>query len=170
MRLTTLLALLLLMSPALPSSELPLYDVELLIFDNPEAGAESEGNPSVGEPPDLSKAEAPPAQARTHRLEAIGKQLMASNYLILQHLSWRQRLSNDSRGKPIKIQSNDDKNRLSGIVSLSREDLADLELDLLLLQDGRAYRLKGSRRMRRNEIHYLDHPKLGVIATITRVE
>lgn len=58
---------------------------------------------------------------------------------------------------------------LSGTVTFVRGRYLHLDLDLRL-GDGAGRQLKERRRMRLGEPHYFDAPRLGVIATVTRIE
>jgi hypothetical protein len=58
---------------------------------------------------------------------------------------------------------------LSGTVTFVRGRYLHLDLDLRL-GDGTGRQLKERRRVRLGQPHYFDAPKLGVIATVTRIE
>lgn len=63
---------------------------------------------------------------------------------------------------------------LEGSVALRRSRFLHLDVDLHFTEeqvDGwRQYQLRDTRRMRRDELHYLDSPKLGVLARVTQVD
>ena len=58
---------------------------------------------------------------------------------------------------------------LDGTVSLSRSRFLHLAADLVYVDPatGIPMQLKESRRMRSNELHYLDHPRFGVLVQVT---
>lgn len=60
---------------------------------------------------------------------------------------------------------------LDGTVSLSRSRFLHLAADLIYVDPdtGIPMQLKESRRMRSNELHYLDHPRFGVLVQVTPV-
>lgn len=60
---------------------------------------------------------------------------------------------------------------LDGTVSLSRARFLHLAADLIYVDPatGIPVQLKESRRMRSNELHYLDHPRFGVLVQVTPV-
>lgn len=58
---------------------------------------------------------------------------------------------------------------VDGTVSLSRGRFLHTEVDLLYQPDGEAYRLKVSRKMRSNELHYIDHPLFGVLIRVSPI-
>lgn len=115
----------------------------------------------------------------------------ARGYKVLKHVGWRQPgLSRDraiavhlSEG-PIRraAMGGSPQPRLDGTVRLILSRYLHLEVDLALRGEGSAeaadtgtfvgagptiYRMIDSRRMRSGETHYLDHPKLGIIAVVT---
>ena len=51
---------------------------------------------------------------------------------------------------------------------LDYQDLIELEENRGLFKMHATYRMVQSRRMRSNELHYLDHPLFGVIVRINR--
>jgi hypothetical protein len=58
---------------------------------------------------------------------------------------------------------------LDGTVSLARARFLHLAVDLIYVdpQTGVPMQLKETRRMRSNELHYLDHPRFGVLVQVT---
>lgn len=65
-----------------------------------------------------------------------------------------------------------DAGRLQGLVRVSRGRFLHLDTDLILRSAGSAtpYRIKLNRRMRSNELHYVDHPRVGIVIQALRVE
>lgn len=63
---------------------------------------------------------------------------------------------------------------LEGSVALRRSRFLHLDVDLHFTEaqadSWRQYQLRDTRRMRRDELHYLDSPKLGVLARVTQVD
>lgn len=123
-----------------------------------------------------------PLPASERRLTAVAEALRRSNqYRPLAHLNWRQALVEPSAARAIDIAAlagaADDRAipRLEGSLRLSVARYLHLETDLRLIEgdahaslDDRTaiYRLQQSRRMRSGELHYLDHPRLGILALI----
>lgn len=122
-----------------------------------------------------------PGSAR--KLTAVAEALRRSNnYRPLAHLHWRQALMEPAAAQPIDIASlsgaTEDRTnpRVEGSLRLSVARYLHLETDLRLVEDERympqdsqaaVYRLRQSRRMRSGELHYIDHPRLGVLALVT---
>lgn len=61
---------------------------------------------------------------------------------------------------------------LDGTVSLARSRFLHLTVDLIYVDPhtGVPVQLKESRRMRSNELHYLDHPRLGMLVQVTPLD
>ncbi|MFN2339611.1 MAG: CsiV family protein [Gammaproteobacteria bacterium] len=122
-----------------------------------------------------------PGSAR--KLTAVAEALRRSgNYRPLAHLHWRQALMEPAVAQSIDIAAlsgaagDRATPRVEGSLRLSVARYLHLETDLrlvaddrYLLQDSQAavYSLRQSRRMRSGELHYIDHPRLGVLALIT---
>ena len=94
---------------------------------------------------------------------------------VTHHLSWLQ--SVPERGKPLSIMVPKTEANLAGYVRVTIGRYLHFEADLWTKmekkdhtdspQDNQFMALRESRRMRSNELHYLDHPALGVITKIS---
>ena len=94
---------------------------------------------------------------------------------VTHHLSWLQNVP--ERGKPLSIMVAKTDANLAGFVSVTIGRYLHFEADLWTTmekkdetvspQDDQFMALRESRRMRSNELHYLDHPALGVITKIS---
>lgn len=171
------------------------YDVELLIFRNltgketPEdwgveaAGAaqrldipEDELSSSVLEAVPTVAAPTvtfPALPASKMKLQAIEDTMRRSRgYQPIAHIGWTQPGYARNSAKFLSVSSLvPASSGLQGQIALSRGRYLHLTLDLVLdgaaSGDGQRYVLRQTRRMRSNERHYIDSPKLGVIAIIT---
>ena len=95
--------------------------------------------------------------------------------LVTHHLSWLQ--SVPERGKPLSIMVAKTDANLAGFVRVTIGRYLHFEADLWTTmekkdeiappQKNQFMALRESRRMRSNELHYLDHPALGVITKIS---
>ncbi len=95
--------------------------------------------------------------------------------LVTHHLSWLQNVP--ERGKPLSIMVAKTDADLTGYVRVTIGRYLHFEADLWTTlekkdkiaspQDNQFIALRESRRMRSNELHYLDHPALGVITKIS---
>lgn len=167
------------------------YDVELLIFRN-LTGKESTENWGVeasgaaqrlaipddeqDAPPTANATIAPPTAtfpalpAAKMKLNAIEDTMRRSRgYQPVAHVGWTQPGFARNSAKYLSINSLvPGSSGLQGQVALSRGRYLHLTLDLVLNGEGsQRYVLRQTRRMRSNERHYIDSPKLGVIAVIT---
>jgi hypothetical protein len=127
-----------------------------------------------------------PVYQRLVRLDAYNPALQ---------LAWTQGARPRTVAQPYFISTADTRvTGISGTVKLSKERYLHLELDLAFRPDAIglaepgfrvdpvtrrdmpgglppvAYRIKGSRRVRAAEIHYFDHPKFGVIASVREIK
>lgn len=166
------------------------YDVELLIFRNlggresPENwGVEAAGAAQRLDIPDDEQSApvaAPTVAAPTTtfpalpaakmKLTAIEDTMRRSRaYQPVAHIGWTQPGFARNSAKYLSLSSLvPGSSGLQGQVALSRGRYLHLTVDLVLNADGsERYVLRQTRRMRSNERHYIDSPKLGVIAVIT---
>lgn len=176
-------------------SEVPHYDVEIIIFRHLSSEATDELwtlELSRSEGLDIPAEDAtpfdPPAQSTERmtqtfpalaagrmKLTAIEEALRRSrNYRPLAHFGWTQ--PGFARDSAPSISIDDFVPASSGVtgeIALSRGRYLHLTLNLAFSPpegSGERYLLRQSRRMRSNERHYIDHPKFGVIAVITPAE
>jgi hypothetical protein len=148
------------------------YVIEMVVFERPGGGAE-EFWPDAPDEPDRALADrmlgagtAIPAEARA--LGPIAYTLSRRGLVVHRHLAWQEVPA------PRNSQAWQwlDAGRLSGLVKVTRGRFLHLDTDLLLRDAGSpaTYRVQLSRRMRSNELHYIDHPRVGIVIQATRVE
>ena len=116
------------------------------------------------------------------RLTAVADALRRSNnYRPLAHLHWRQTVLGSAAAQAIDLEEllgvvdRQASHHVEGSIRLSVARFLHLETDLLLREGGSdyqrdrspEYRLQQSRRMRSGELHYIDHPRFGILAQIT---
>lgn len=172
-------------------SGLQSYDVELLIFRNlsgketPESwGVEAssaaqrmaipdEESGAVEAPaPTAPTASFPALPASKMKLTAIEETMRRSRtYQPVAHIGWTQPGFARNAAKYLPVSSLvSGSSGLQGQIALSRGRYLHLTLDLVYDAQGESpqrFVLRQTRRMRSNERHYIDSPKLGVIAVIT---
>lgn len=166
-----LLALILLglVASGLAHAEDDMYEFEIVVFerlgdDDSEFWPESPGEPdpaaSVGRLDTLAVAE------RT--LGPVAYTLRQKGMIIHEHLTWRQVPGGRDSSAWYWMGSG----RLAGLIRVTRGRFLHLETDLLLRDANSAhpYRVKFYRRMRSGELHYVDHPKLGLIIKAERYQ
>lgn len=154
---------------SVPATATDVYDFEIVIFERPTADAGEHWPPEPGQP-DRSAAvgtwDALPASGR--RLGPVAYTLKQKGMSVLVHRSWNQ--------APGRLGSKTwywiDDGRLSGLLRVTRGRYIHIDTDLLL-RDARSsvpYRAQLRRRMRSGELHYLDHPKIGILVRADRRE
>lgn len=144
-----------------------VYDFEIIIFERPGVSGDGYSPDPAGEPD---------ASAATGRLDAlaIGTRalgplaytLRQKGMIIHEHLAWRQ----VPRGRSSKTWYWIGNGRLGGLIRVTRGRFLHLETDLLLRDANAAspQRIGLSRRMRSGELHYVDHPRLGILIKAER--
>ncbi len=117
------------------------------------------------------------------RLEKSGQ------FRILYHAAWQQPVSPPDAAHPVRLSNGKDFSEaapetpaLDGSLRLSREKFLQIDLNLLYHYPAPApdadrepsgsdgLLLQVSRKLRSGELHYLDHPLIGVLALVTPVE
>lgn len=141
------------------------YDFEMIIFERP--GVAGEYSAAAGAAPDRAIATATlDASTVGKKLGPIAYTLQRKGMNVLKHVAWRQ--TPGARGS--KGWRAIDAGRLSGLVRLTRGRFLHLDVDLQLTDTDTAapHRIKLNRRMRSDELHYVDHPKVGIIIRAER--
>ncbi len=119
-------------------------------------------------------------------------------YSPIMHVAWRQPIGYRKKGFKVKIeggkvfisqaqnsdsaddessgtQGNKQLKEISGIVIVKRTRYFHIKTDLLYRHQEvsggpiKVYRMKGSRRMKSKELHYIDHPMFGLLVYIRKI-
>lgn len=144
-----------------------VYDFEIVMFERP-AGEHGEYWPSAPGQPDRSAAvarlDALPASGR--KLGPVAYTLQKKGMIVHEHRSWNQ----VPRGRASNAWYWVDNGRVSGLIRITRGRYLHLETDLMLRDANTSapYRVQLRRRMRSGELHYVDHPKLGIVIRADR--
>lgn len=162
--------------PAAPTASTTLYDIEVLVFENNQPGLEGgeAWKEALREPGDIEQAAIPEgAPAPDSTLSQAAKTLeRGGQHRVLVHKYWQQNADAKSATVPLRLQSPN--NELDGTLRFYFNRSLHVELNLAL-QDPRAtggvtaFQLNEHRRVRPQEIHYFDHPRLGALVRITAV-
>lgn len=101
----------------------------------------------------------------------------------VMRLAWTQKDPPGERGPSLRIKAGKAQrvedgeslgaasvNEIDGSVALLLGRYLHLDSDLVYNADGRSWRLAERRKMRREEIHHLDSPRLGLLARVTKAE
>jgi hypothetical protein len=99
------------------------------------------------------------------------------HYHVLAHQHWQQTIDAKTIAKPVRI-IGDNPAELEGVIRFYMSRYLHLDVDLLYRQVAPAgsasgevvYRLTEQRKVRSQEVHYFDHPKLGVLVRVMPVE
>lgn len=151
-------------------AESDVYDFEIVIFERP-GGADDEFWPEApGEPdPGAAAGRLEGLAVNSRSLGPVAYTLRQKGMIVHEHLAWRQ----VPRGRNSDTWYWIGNGRLGGLIRVTRGRYLHLESDLLLRDAAdpqRVYRVTASRRMRSGELHYVDHPRLGIVIQAERYE
>jgi len=155
------------------------YDIEIVIFERYGQG-NGESWPSDPGRPDSTLAAgnlSRPGQQGPGAmlLPKSARELGPAAYTLRQkgaqvhfHQAWRQ----DVKGRTSRTWYRVGNKRLNGLVRVSRGRYLHLDTDLMLYagEDGLDHRIQLHRRMRGGELHYVDHPKIGILIRTARLQ
>jgi hypothetical protein len=152
-----------------------LYDVEVLVFENrlPELeGGELWSRDQTKSPPrGLAEAVVPADAPAADSTLAVTAQALDKDghYRVLLHKRWQQGAEAKSETKPMRLTTSE----LDGTFRFTLTRFLYVDVDLLLRDakggdTGPRYRLTEHRRINLQEVHYLDHPKFGVLVRISQ--
>lgn len=142
-----------------------VYDFEIVIFERPGSAAAS--TPASGDPDRAAAVGRLDVLAVGGRsLGPVAYTLRQKGMIVHEHLAWRQ----VPRGRGSEAWYWIGGGRLGGLIRVTRGRFLHLETDLLLRDTSTAqpYRVKHYRRMRSGELHYVDHPKVGILIKAER--
>ena len=165
------------------------YDVEVIIFSYRYPDSDGERwpvlSPETLMPPGFySGDQVSERPVSSYKLNGISNGLRQSSaYSVLLHRAWRQPVHDAANAPAYRINTTAEngKNTLKGSIRLVRERFLHLDADLLMLPaDNRAavmdpqapyttpvFELREKRRINSNTVYYFDHPRFGLIATVT---
>jgi hypothetical protein len=156
-----------------------LYAVEMVIFANIEDEGMSRetwradpGRPDVSRATPISATgDVTAIGSSGYRLSGIWQVLRnSSQYRPLRHLAWTQRGRSRRSASEILVGEDSD-SKVYGTVSMSRSRFLHLDVDLLLRNNNSgSFRITNHRRMRSNELNYIDHPLFGILVIATPLQ
>jgi hypothetical protein len=150
-----------------------VYQVEIIVFENkiPElVGGEESAAPKL--PPLPANAADPTDEAPAGpKLAGVLAALQHDkHYRVLAHHSWVQTAEEKTAVTPVHLHSTGS-DELDGVVVFSMSRFLHMNLDLRYRDPSDpaspVYRLVESRRLKSQENHYFDHPRLGAIVRLT---
>ena len=91
---------------------------------------------------------------------------------MLAHHRWLQAAEPKAAAKARRIQANAGARpgELDGTIRFYSSRFLHLDANLVFRQDGRNYRLNELRRMRIQDVHYFDHPRLSMLARVAPLD
>ena len=147
------------------------YVFEMIVFERPSGGA-GEFWPTEPGAPDPQRARTTLSASAlpngSRRLGPVAYTLRRRGMIVHEHVVWSQvpgPLNSAASWRWL------DAGRLRGLIRVTRGRFLHFDTDLLLQDEGSpaVYRVRLNRRLRSDELHYVDHPRLGVIIRATRV-
>lgn len=150
-----------------------LYQIELLVFTQNAPSTEhfEQTTSQIAWPQQVTGWMSYPQLANNNRklLNSAVSLAKRSDYQLLASPAWIQSVPANSLSTAVQISNHE--GTINGFFRLQRGSLIQMIVDLELTPadnwPATIYRLREKRRFKLNEIHYLDHPKLGVIAYIS---
>ena len=146
------------------------YQIELIIFSHFSVQNESEEQWSGLDPGGINFNGARPIYSLSpsqfilkneqHRLD------QSPAYRTLLHIAWRQLIVDASPARARLIQDNN----VEGIIRVSVQRYLNVALNLVFKNNSNYFYLSQNRRMRSNELNYVDFPLYGVLIKIVPVK
>ncbi len=137
------------------------YQVEAIVFKQVDAGSATESHRYT--PPSEPRSPAETWVVEPRLLEEELAALTASaNYQVIQRFSWSQESLPYSESASMSFYEPS----LKGWIKVYANSLLYVNLDLEV--DG--FRLTEKRRIKLDEKHFFDHPKIGVLLQVSRLE
>lgn len=166
-RMLTGLLLVLCAATATPQQPPSAYLVEIIVFrSSGEGGALPDNAPATVAGDDGVEATLVP----TGRLGTAANRLRAraSGFRVLGHVAWTQAPVSFNSRRGVSAAQLGLAGNIAGKVMLERDQRLHLGVDLTIEDGGRRYRIEEMRKdVRRDQIHYFDHPSVGVLALVT---
>lgn len=182
---TTLFILLLAFNTSAEEVKKPrLYNVEVIVFSQTlgqntneqwqliEQDVEFSDQNTDPKRPSVNSAQIIPQKKASFELTPIAYTLTKRNnaYRLLSHKKWQQRMYKKPGKLPVAYEIDTINGVLTGTIEVSAQRFLHAHIDLTLAKDSMIIPFKEKRKMRRDEVHYIDHPLLGIIIKTSRVE
>ncbi len=179
-------------------SALDILSSEMTLQAEPIVKAETEVNltaPGWDTPAEVQKPEPPVTyqQLSADKLriaDVFSRMRRSANYRPLLHLGWIQSGAEETVSQAVRVALNSEEDPtsitnqqiLDGFVKMRKSRFIHIEADLVYFLPQTAFmetskhgyaslvRLQESRKMRLNELHYLDHPLFGVVLYVSPLQ
>src|SRR4030066_540808 len=154
------------------------YEIEIVVFENrlPELiGDEMLARDAEARVKKLETAVTPEAAVSEPYLQPTLTSLLDQDghYRVLAHQHWQQTIDAKTVAKPVQVVAVNP-TELEGMVRFFMSRHLHLDVNLLFRQrttgsdtgESLVYRLSEQRKLKSQETHYFDHPKLGVLGRV----
>jgi hypothetical protein len=160
--------LLLALAITLPAIASDAYRFEMIVFERPtSATAEQFERTDETYEPRITTARLDSRAVGERELGNISYTLKRRGARVHEHIAWVQKPGSRNSDTWYRI-GND---RLSGAIRVTRGRFLHVDADLLLSDLGgdQPIHVQLYRRMRSDELHYIDHPRVGIVIRADRV-
>ncbi len=141
------------------------YIVEVIVFEHARGGGGGAGDRGSVSAASGANADFQVVGNEELQLSDVWQKLSdASQYRPVFHKGWLQPGVGKEDARSARIRSG---GGVSGTIRMYRNRYLHIDADLLFGASSGRYRIKESRRMRSRELHYLDHPRFGMLIVIT---
>ncbi len=168
-----------------------LYQINVIVFEHiTPQGLQAEQWPAITDMPNLARAVDPAllppesSQLKIENRRLHRKIAQKENYNVLLNISWQQKIPVSKHAKPIHITGN----KIDGTITITRDHYFNVQTNLILTEPAdyldnigkgnyaanitnnsyKSFQMAETRRMRSNELNYLDYPLFGVLIEITK--
>ena len=137
------------------------YHVEVIVFDN--INSETKASSFSNQPPATLPSNGEIWNASTAYLNNYASRLRNSSfYNVLQHTAWGQTSAGYNSSAAKQLSSNG----MAGSIKVYATSLLFAQLDI----NFRGHRIKESRRLKLNEVHYFDNTSFGILLRVSRAK
>jgi hypothetical protein len=157
---------------AAPADKESTYEIEIVVFENrlPELiGDEMLARDADARVKKLETAVTPEAAVSEPYLYPTLTSLLEQDghYRVLAHQHWQQTIDAKTVAKPVRVVATNPA-ELEGTIRFFMSRHLHLDVNLLFRDESGnvVYRLSEQRKLKSQETHYFDHPKLGVLVRV----
>ena len=160
---------------AAPAEKESSYEVEIVIFENRLSELNGDELLAVDAEARVKKLETavtPEAAVSAPYLQPSIASLLDQDghYRVLAHQHWQQTIDAKTVAKPVRVAATNPA-ELEGTIRFFMSRHLHLDVDLLFRDlaagsGGLVYRLSEQRKLKSQETHYFDHPRIGVVVRV----
>lgn len=168
------------------------YQVNIIIFEHiTQQALNSERWPAITDLPDLeNNTELQLLTSENSQLQIENRRFsrkiaQKNNYKVLANIAWQQEIPVTRHAKPIHISGD----KIDGTITINRDRYFNIKINLILTESTKylysidsenypntannefiSFQMKQTRRMRSNELNYIDQPLFGMLIKIVPIE